>query len=309
MARITQLLRELSPKTLTFVLAAVSLDSYRRTILNDKLKEEYNNLDIIKKDLEDQKIAVETKNNLLEHKLELLKKSNSDLSLSLQAQEINIKQILENNTQHNEKFQEKYEEYLKIVNKSTSPEIKEENIRNIIRGMRYEGEMIKKNNDQILKEVQSCEDKIHSQIDLLKNKEIFNDKLTPDTNSKVSTGGTKGEGGKNGEGGININSPLEFEFKFKDFIENASATELSAIGHISLCLFIFTCLFTIVSVTYSETIIDKFKLDNKYPILVNMIKFRNEFKHIIFFFNVGLIVLALIFCIYINVSVFLISRI
>jgi hypothetical protein len=71
----------------------------------------------------------------------------------------------------------------------------------------------------------------------------------------------------------------------------------------SLALFILICLFAIVNVTYGDYFIEKFKLESKYPKISALIKFRNEFKHIIFFFNVFLIVLALSYSIYINMSI------
>ena len=89
----------------------------------------------------------------------------------------------------------------------------------------------------------------------------------------------------------------------KDFLETATTAEQGAVGHILLFILIFMCLFTIVNVTYSNMLIDKLKLEDKFPILVNMIRFRNEFQHFIFFFNVFFIVLVLSYGIYLNLYV------
>jgi hypothetical protein len=91
--------------------------------------------------------------------------------------------------------------------------------------------------------------------------------------------------------------------KSNDFVSNASITELGAIGHISMSLAILLCLISIVVVFSGNVIIQRFKLEEKYPKIAKYIRIRQQFQMYYFFINILTIVFILIFVIYINICV------
>jgi len=73
--------------------------------------------------------------------------------------------------------------------------------------------------------------------------------------------------------------------KLNNYINEASIFELNAVDHIGLCVFVLICLFSMATAYYGNYIFIYFKLDKRICILSSIIKLRNEFQHIIIFFN------------------------
>ena len=88
--------------------------------------------------------------------------------------------------------------------------------------------------------------------------------------------------------------------EFKDYLSNLSITEICLVINISSCLFILTCLVTIILAVYSNFIIKKLDLEEKYPKLAKFINFRIKLQHTYILVNTLLILVVLILMIIIN---------
>ena len=66
---------------------------------------------------------------------------------------------------------------------------------------------------------------------------------------------------------------------FNNYLSNLSLTDICLVINISSCLFILTCLVTILFSVYGNFIIDKFSLEQKYPKLAVIIKLRVKLQH------------------------------
>nr|YP_010759104.1 hypothetical protein QEO35_mgp15 [Hericium alpestre]WEX32018.1 hypothetical protein [Hericium alpestre] len=82
--------------------------------------------------------------------------------------------------------------------------------------------------------------------------------------------------------------------EFKDFVSTLSFTELCFVMNISMSIFIFTCLVSIICSFYGNFLIDKLSLDKIYPKLSSIIKLRVKLQHYYIITNTILIVLGLI---------------
>lgn len=109
---------------------------------------------------------------------------------------------------------------------------------------------------------------------------------------------------------INNKYTIDFENiweKVNNILSNASAAELGAIGHICLSIGILFCLLSLVSVFYGDTLIIRFKLEDRFPRLARFIQLRRKFQQYYFFYNVIIIVFILLYIIYINLCVLIYS--
>lgn len=88
--------------------------------------------------------------------------------------------------------------------------------------------------------------------------------------------------------------------EFKDYLSNLSITEICLVINISSCLFILTCLVTIILAVYGNFIIKKLDLEEKYPKLAKFINFRIKLQHTYILVNTLLILVVLILMIIIN---------
>ena len=216
-----------------------------------------------------------------------------------------------------DRFQVDVSKYNKLIKQNT--EIKEgitNKIKSIIiqtQKIDVEIDKIKKeyvvesiDNDKRLSLLKKFEQEILKKEELLKldylDKDLLIIKESLDSLEDINSN-SNNEAGTGGCNLINSSNELSVWEKFDNYLSSASSTELSSIGHICLCIFVLACLFSIVSVTYGNLFVEKFNLNVRFPKLAFLIKFRSEFQHFIFFFNVFLIVLALCFAIYINFCV------
>lgn len=92
----------------------------------------------------------------------------------------------------------------------------------------------------------------------------------------------------------------EYKLELDNYLASLTTEELGALGHISVSLFILFCLFSIIVIYYSEFLIIKLKIEEKYPKLAKFIQLRRKFQQYYFLLNICLIILALLFVIYIN---------
>ncbi|KAH8836184.1 LAGLIDADG endonuclease, partial (mitochondrion) [Drechmeria coniospora] len=85
-----------------------------------------------------------------------------------------------------------------------------------------------------------------------------------------------------------------------DYLSNLSIVEICLVINISSCIFILTCLITILFAIYGNILIDKLNLEEKYPKLASFIKLRVKLLHIYVFINTLLILIALVLMVIIN---------
>lgn len=314
-------LKQNGPKTLFVILGGARFEGYRRNVLPrvDNAYLKANELFQPKQEMEVQKIILDKKIDMFEKHMDIFKKYIGDFNPGMIAPLHLFPLPLLGNRAKGERLAAlpmEHSEYpTKIVEmpkrKPTGELIKSvvgEETANLFKGLKHNQQNIINSNKLVLEELAQLGKKgefTYSQVDYLKSKNkniiVFNY-----YKGSIESAEDKEINIEDKEiiiEDIGIHSPWEFEWGFTDLLQNASAIELGAFAHILLCLFVLFCLFTIVSVTYSDMLIDKYNLENKFPILVNIIRFRNEFKHVVFFTNVFLIVAALVYCIYINASI------
>ena len=87
---------------------------------------------------------------------------------------------------------------------------------------------------------------------------------------------------------------------FNNYLSNLSLTEICLVINITSCIFILTCLVTIIFAFYGNLIISKFSLEKKYPKLANIINVRYTLQHTYIIVNTFTIVIALILMIIVN---------
>lgn len=80
-----------------------------------------------------------------------------------------------------------------------------------------------------------------------------------------------------------------------------SVTELCIVMNILVCIFIFTCLVSVIFAFYGQFIIDKLSLEKRFPKLSSVIRLRVKFLHFYVITNLLMIVIGLILIFYVNV--------
>jgi hypothetical protein len=73
--------------------------------------------------------------------------------------------------------------------------------------------------------------------------------------------------------------------KYKKYLASLSAIELCLIINITSCVFIFTCIISILFALSGNYLIDKFSLEQKLPKLSKIIQLRVKFQHYYIFIN------------------------
>jgi hypothetical protein len=81
------------------------------------------------------------------------------------------------------------------------------------------------------------------------------------------------------------------------------------LGNLISSVFILLCVLNIISVMYSEFLLDYFKLETKYPKLGKLLRIRVQFRRYYLILNFTIIILTLLALIYLNfVSFFLLVK-
>jgi hypothetical protein len=181
-------------------------------------------------------------------------------------------------------------------------------ISNSIESIKHQAELLKTkmgiiNNPEISSDVKLTMTK---EVDSINDSLLIKSKIHSEVVSKASN--TLDELTKNnGSTSTSSNVLEDLWINFNDFISNASTAELGAIGHISMSIAILFCLGSLVSVFYGDTLIIKFKLEERFPRLAKFIQLRRKFQQYYFLYNVIFIVLILLYVIYINLCVLIYS--
>jgi hypothetical protein len=87
---------------------------------------------------------------------------------------------------------------------------------------------------------------------------------------------------------------------FNEYLATLSNTELCLIINITSCVFIFTCIVTILLSILGNYLIDKFSLENRFPKLAKLIQLRHKFQNYYIVLNSVLIIIAIIPLILVN---------
>ena len=92
---------------------------------------------------------------------------------------------------------------------------------------------------------------------------------------------------------------------FQDYLATLTLEQTFCLVHLFAFSGILICLFNLASVFYSESLINFYDLETKFPKLAKFIKFRGKFQQYYFAWNLLLIVTILAVLIYFNLKVFL----
>ena len=99
---------------------------------------------------------------------------------------------------------------------------------------------------------------------------------------------------------INGDSISSFLENLKIFISDLSFEELWAVAHICSSIFIFLLLFNIISIIYSDFLLNYLKIEEKFPKLGKIIKYRRIYQQYYLIINILFIIITLMATIFIN---------
>jgi hypothetical protein len=108
-----------------------------------------------------------------------------------------------------------------------------------------------------------------------------------------------------GIGGSKNNS-LDYNFweyyttSFYEFMSTLSLNQLIALTNLFYCIFILFILINIITIVYSEFLINHFKLAKKYPFISGFIRLRQQFQQYYLAWSFSLIIIVTLFVTYFN---------
>lgn len=88
--------------------------------------------------------------------------------------------------------------------------------------------------------------------------------------------------------------------EFKAYLASLSAMEICLVINITSCVFILTCVISILFAISGNYLIDKFSLEQKFPKLKKIIQLRVKFQHYYVFINSVFIIIAILPLIFVN---------
>lgn len=88
---------------------------------------------------------------------------------------------------------------------------------------------------------------------------------------------------------------------FQEYLGSLNLMELCLVINISSCIFILTCIISIISAIFGNYLIYKFSLEQKLPKLSKLIQLRVKFQRYYVIINSVLIILTILFLITINI--------
>lgn len=97
-----------------------------------------------------------------------------------------------------------------------------------------------------------------------------------------------------------INNQLE---NFRVLFSQLNFEQLWAISHIFSSVFILLCLMSIISVIYSDYLLNYLKIEDKYPKLGRIIKLRKMYQQYYLILNLLFIIITLMATIFINYAI------
>ena len=86
----------------------------------------------------------------------------------------------------------------------------------------------------------------------------------------------------------------------QEFLSSLSLIQNLAIFNISIGTLILNALITIITIFYSDFLIDYFRLESKYPRIAKFIRLRKMFQDFNILVNIIVIVIVLMFIFYVN---------
>jgi len=93
--------------------------------------------------------------------------------------------------------------------------------------------------------------------------------------------------------------------KWYNILSNLTIEQLGAFAHILSALTIFFCLSTVISIVYSDFLINYLKIEEKYPKLSRISKIRKMFQHYYFILNFIFIISILLAIVIVNLKILL----
>lgn len=97
------------------------------------------------------------------------------------------------------------------------------------------------------------------------------------------------------------NPILKMINEFKEYLASLSVTEICLVVNIFSCVFIITCIISILFAVFGNYLIDRFSLEQKFPKLSKIIQLRVKLQRYYVIINTLLILLALISLILVNI--------
>ena len=96
-------------------------------------------------------------------------------------------------------------------------------------------------------------------------------------------------------------NPIFIKLKdYKEYLASLSAMEICLVINITSCVFILTCIISILFALSGNYLIDKFSLEKKLPKLSKIIQLRVKFQNYYIIINSVFIILALISLLIVN---------
>ncbi len=90
---------------------------------------------------------------------------------------------------------------------------------------------------------------------------------------------------------------------FKNFLSTLQIEQIISVAHLCAILFLFSCLFSIVSVIFGDFLIKHLKLEDKYPKVAIYIQIRRKFQRYYLILDIGLIFTMLIALTLLNIYI------
>lgn len=97
----------------------------------------------------------------------------------------------------------------------------------------------------------------------------------------------------------------EFINSHSDWMQSLSLTKQSAVIHITNSILVLLCSLSLITVFYGDSLINYFKLEEKYPRIAKYIQLRRKFQQYYFFINALLILLFTVIILMFNIWIFL----
>ena len=92
----------------------------------------------------------------------------------------------------------------------------------------------------------------------------------------------------------------DFYNQYTSFLDDLTLQQLASLSHLLAALFILICLFSIIVIIYSDFLLNYLKIEDKYPKLGKIIRYRKKFQQFYLFINLLLIIVTLFAIIFIN---------
>jgi len=170
---------------------------------------------------------------------------------------------------------------------------------------------------EIDRQINSCLSKLHSNTQIFRN----NSNLSPEQVSDLNAEATENMSNivdntsnlskivkkyldkyNPKDGTSNLLSILDNFFNGKLF-SGMSIEEIGAVVHISGSLFLLFSIFTIISILFGNTIIEKYNLEKRFPKLAKLFQLRKKATKYSLILNFSLIILVLLIIISLNVYI------